>query len=101
MLHFLVDIGDICNDNLGVPHRKCRELFAGARSDCADLLGDFNFLCDILDTFLPLCNIARGAFTYIRRSIDAADVLRVFSCNVKNLWSQRPKHLFISLGMLW
>ncbi|RVE63125.1 hypothetical protein OJAV_G00164440 [Oryzias javanicus] len=60
VLHFLVDIGDICNDKLGVPYRKCRELFAGARSDCADLLGEFNFLCDIMDTFLPLCNIARA-----------------------------------------
>ncbi|XP_078789793.1 DC-STAMP domain-containing protein 2 isoform X2 [Oryzias latipes] len=73
VLHFLVDIGDICNDNLGVPHRKCRELFAGARSDCADLLGDFNFLCDILDTFLPLCNIARaGEFFCIIPSYLAA-----------------------------
>ncbi|XP_036071864.1 DC-STAMP domain-containing protein 2 isoform X4 [Oryzias melastigma] len=60
VLHFLVDIGDICNDKLGVPYRKCQELFAGARSDCTDLLGEFNFLCDIVDTFLPLCNIARA-----------------------------------------
>ncbi|XP_013883921.1 DC-STAMP domain-containing protein 2 [Austrofundulus limnaeus] len=60
VLHFLVDIGDICNDKLGVPYRKCRDVFAEARVDCTNLLGDFNFLCDIVDGFLPLCNIARA-----------------------------------------
>lgn len=62
-LHFLADIGDICNEKLGTPYRKCRELFEEARSDCTNLLGDFDFLCDIVDGFLPLCNLARGAFT--------------------------------------
>ncbi|XP_035991463.1 DC-STAMP domain-containing protein 2 [Fundulus heteroclitus] len=60
VLHFLVDIGDICNDKLGAPYRKCRDLFAQARSDCTDLLGEFSFLCDIVDGFLPLCNLARA-----------------------------------------
>lgn len=65
VLHFLVDIGDICNDKLGAPYRKCRDLFAEARVDCTNLLGDFNFLCDMVEGFLPLCNMARGAFTDI------------------------------------
>ncbi|XP_070767834.1 DC-STAMP domain-containing protein 2 [Enoplosus armatus] len=60
VLHFLVDIGDVCNAKLGSPYRKCRAVFAEARADCADLLGEFNFLCDIVDGFLPLCNIARA-----------------------------------------
>ncbi|KAM6910500.1 DC-STAMP domain-containing protein 2 [Xenentodon cancila] len=60
VLHFLVDIGDICNDKLGTPFRKCREVFAEARSDCTNLLGEFSFMCDIVDGFLPLCNIARA-----------------------------------------
>ncbi|XP_041842758.1 DC-STAMP domain-containing protein 2 isoform X2 [Melanotaenia boesemani] len=60
VLHFLVDIGDICNEKLGAPYRKCRDVFAEARSDCSDLLGEFNFLCDIIDGFLPLCNLARA-----------------------------------------
>ena len=34
-----------------------------ARADCAELLGDFSFLCGIVDGFLPLCNLAHGAFT--------------------------------------
>ncbi|KAF7226476.1 DC-STAMP domain-containing protein 2 isoform X1 [Nothobranchius furzeri] len=73
VLHFLVDIGDICNDKLGTPYRKCRAVFAEARSDCNNLLGEFNFLCDIVDGFLPLCNIARaGEFFCIIPSYVAA-----------------------------
>ncbi|CAI5661548.1 unnamed protein product [Oreochromis niloticus] len=60
VLRFLADIGDICNEKMGTPYRKCRSLFEEARSDCSELLGDFNFLCDIVDGFLPLCNLARA-----------------------------------------
>ncbi|XP_040899644.1 DC-STAMP domain-containing protein 2 [Toxotes jaculatrix] len=60
VLHFLVDIGDICNAKLGSPYRKCRAVFSEARADCSNLLGDFSFLCDIVDRFLPLCNLARA-----------------------------------------
>ncbi|XP_042345923.1 DC-STAMP domain-containing protein 2 [Plectropomus leopardus] len=61
VLHFLVDISDVCNAKLGSPYRKCRAVFAEARADCSDLLGEFNFLCDIVDSFLPLCGLARAA----------------------------------------
>ncbi|XP_038568329.1 DC-STAMP domain-containing protein 2 isoform X2 [Micropterus salmoides] len=60
VLHFLVDIGDMCNAKLGSPYRKCRAVFDQARGDCYDLLGEFNFLCDIVDGFLPLCSLARA-----------------------------------------
>ncbi|XP_027863773.1 DC-STAMP domain-containing protein 2 isoform X2 [Xiphophorus couchianus] len=60
VLHFLVDIGDICNDKMGAPYRKCRDLFAQGRKDCNNLLKEFNFLCEIVDAFLPLCNLARA-----------------------------------------
>ncbi|KAM4736455.1 DC-STAMP domain-containing protein 2 [Anableps anableps] len=60
VLHFLVDIGDICNDNMGAPYRKCLDLFAQARSDCSNLLREFNFLCEIVNAFTPLCNLARA-----------------------------------------
>uniref|UniRef100_A0A3Q3G3V2 DC-STAMP domain containing 2 n=1 Tax=Kryptolebias marmoratus TaxID=37003 RepID=A0A3Q3G3V2_KRYMA len=72
VLHFLVDIGDICNDKLGAPYRKCRDVFAEARTDCVSLLGEFSFLCDIMDGFLPLCNIARtvAAFKKMMREFD-------------------------------
>ncbi|XP_060889900.1 DC-STAMP domain-containing protein 2 isoform X1 [Labrus mixtus] len=60
VLHFLVDIGDKCNAILGSPYRKCRAVFLDAQADCSDLLGEFNFLCDIVDVFLPLCSLARA-----------------------------------------
>ncbi|XP_070690871.1 DC-STAMP domain-containing protein 2 [Pempheris klunzingeri] len=60
VLHFLVDIGDVCNAKLGSPYRKCRAVFAEARADCTTLLGEFDFLCGIVDVFLPLCSLARA-----------------------------------------
>ncbi|CAL8248980.1 unnamed protein product [Lota lota] len=60
VLHFLVDIGDVCNDRMGQPYRKCSALFDAARDDCKQLLGVFNFLCDIVDGFRPLCGLARA-----------------------------------------
>ncbi|XP_034410402.1 DC-STAMP domain-containing protein 2 [Cyclopterus lumpus] len=60
VLHFLVDIGDMCNATLGSPYRKCRAVFAEARADCSGLLGELDFLCDIVDAFLPLCSLARA-----------------------------------------
>lgn len=66
-----MDIGEVCNVKLGSPYRKCRAVFAEARADCSDLLGEFNFLCDIIDVFLPLCSLARGAFTDITTSVSA------------------------------
>ncbi|KAM4600387.1 DC-STAMP domain-containing protein 2 [Polymixia lowei] len=60
VLHFLVDIGDVCNAKLGTPYRKCTALFDEARADCTQLLGIFNFLCDIVDGFRPLCGLARA-----------------------------------------
>lgn len=76
VLHFLVNIGDVCNAKLGSPYRKCRQVFAEARADCSQLLGDFNFLCDIVDGFLPLCSIARGAFTDIVASLSCQKTLK-------------------------
>ncbi|KAF3839065.1 hypothetical protein F7725_017782, partial [Dissostichus mawsoni] len=43
VLHFLVDIGDVCNAKMGSPYRKCRAVFAEAQDDCSELLGEFNF----------------------------------------------------------
>lgn len=58
VLHFLVDIGDVCNEKLGTPFRKCWALFSEARGNCDELLGEFSFLCDIVDAFRPLCHLA-------------------------------------------
>lgn len=60
VLHFLVDMGDVCNEQLGTPFRKCWALFSEARGNCEELLGEFAFLCDIVDGFRPLCHLARA-----------------------------------------
>ncbi|KAG7459286.1 DC-STAMP domain-containing 2 [Solea senegalensis] len=73
VLHFLADIGDVCNEKVGSPYRKCRRLFTEAQSDCSHLLGDFNFLCDIISAFMPLCNIAYAvvaAFERMKRQFE-------------------------------
>ncbi|XP_068616066.1 DC-STAMP domain-containing protein 2-like, partial [Brachionichthys hirsutus] len=75
-LHFLVDIGDICNARLGSPYRKCRALFAEARADCAALLGEFDFLCGLVDGFLPLCSLARAGQLFCVIPSYVADHLR-------------------------
>lgn len=60
VLHFLTDIGDVCNAKLGSPYRKCRAVFAEARADCQELLREFDFLCEIVTAFQPLCSVARA-----------------------------------------
>ncbi|XP_061838961.1 DC-STAMP domain-containing protein 2 isoform X2 [Nerophis lumbriciformis] len=60
VLHFLVDIGDVCNAKMGSPYRKCQSIFTQARADCDAQLGDFNFLCDIVSGFMRLCELARA-----------------------------------------
>ncbi|XP_067304663.1 DC-STAMP domain-containing protein 2 [Pseudorasbora parva] len=59
VLHFLADIGDVCNDKLGLPYQKCTRLFDEARENCMELLSVFSFLCHLLDGFQPLCGLAR------------------------------------------
>ncbi len=61
VLHFLANIGDVCNDNLGLPYQKCNRLFDEARENCMELLSVFSFLCHLLDGFQSLCGLARGA----------------------------------------
>ncbi|XP_035276060.1 DC-STAMP domain-containing protein 2 [Anguilla anguilla] len=59
VLHFLVNIGEVCNDKLGTPYRKCNMLFDEARDNCMELLSVFSFLCHVVDGFRPLCGLAR------------------------------------------
>ncbi|KAJ8354680.1 hypothetical protein SKAU_G00222470 [Synaphobranchus kaupii] len=59
VLHFLVNIGEVCNDKLGTPYRKCNILFDEARDNCMELLSVFSFLCHVVDGFRPLCGLAR------------------------------------------
>ncbi|KAJ8398485.1 hypothetical protein AAFF_G00427400 [Aldrovandia affinis] len=59
ILHFLVNIGEVCNDKMGTPYRKCNKLFDEARDNCMELLSIFSFLCHVVDGFRPLCGLAR------------------------------------------
>ncbi|XP_053744113.1 DC-STAMP domain-containing protein 2 isoform X3 [Synchiropus splendidus] len=60
VMYFLAEIGDVCNEKLGAPYRKCVTLFRAAQEDCLDLLDrEFHFLCEIIAGFQSLCNIAR------------------------------------------
>ncbi|KAM8826515.1 DC-STAMP domain-containing protein 2 isoform 2-T2 [Synchiropus picturatus] len=60
VMYFLAEIGDVCNEKLGAPYRKCVTLFRAAQEDCLDLLDrEFHFLCEIVMGFQSLCNIAR------------------------------------------
>lgn len=60
MLHFLVQIGDVCNEKLGSPYRKCRSVFNKGHADCVLQLGEFSPLCDVIKVFMPLCSLTRG-----------------------------------------
>ncbi|XP_037130820.1 DC-STAMP domain-containing protein 2 [Syngnathus acus] len=59
ILHFLVDIGDVCNAKLGLPYRKCRATFMRAQTDCIRQLGDFKFMCNIISGFMHLCDLTK------------------------------------------
>ncbi|XP_061649917.1 DC-STAMP domain-containing protein 2 isoform X1 [Phyllopteryx taeniolatus] len=64
VLHFLVDIKDVCNDKLGSSYRKCRAVFVRARADCTAQLGDFDFLCDIVRDFMYLCELSKAPILF-------------------------------------
>ncbi|XP_075996478.1 DC-STAMP domain-containing protein 2-like, partial [Genypterus blacodes] len=58
--HFMVDIGDVCNEKMGSPYRKCTSLFVEALNDCRDLLPkEINALCNIVTPLRKLCVLAR------------------------------------------
>ncbi|XP_030638976.1 DC-STAMP domain-containing protein 2 [Chanos chanos] len=60
VLHFLVTIGEVCNEKLGTPQKKCHKLFDEAHKDCMEQLSIFSFLCNIVEGFRPLCGLARA-----------------------------------------
>ncbi|XP_036394574.1 DC-STAMP domain-containing protein 2 [Megalops cyprinoides] len=58
VLHFLVNIGEVCNDKMSTPYRKCNNVFDEARDNCMELLSIFSFLCHVVEGFRPLCGLA-------------------------------------------
>ncbi|XP_066538575.1 DC-STAMP domain-containing protein 2 isoform X2 [Hoplias malabaricus] len=59
VLHFLASIGDVCNDKMGTPYKKCNAVFDEGRANCMQLLSIFSFLCYTVDGFRPLCGLTR------------------------------------------
>ncbi|XP_077431207.1 DC-STAMP domain-containing protein 2 isoform X8 [Vanacampus margaritifer] len=60
VLHYLVDIGNVCDSKMGLPYAKCRAIFKQARVDCNARLGNFKHLCKVVSDFMRLCNLAKA-----------------------------------------
>nr|XP_061789460.1 DC-STAMP domain-containing protein 2-like [Nerophis lumbriciformis] len=58
VLHFLENIGNVCNEKMGTPAKKCRNIFEQAKADCESKLGEMKILCEIVSLVKGLCNIA-------------------------------------------
>ncbi|XP_077454839.1 DC-STAMP domain-containing protein 2 isoform X1 [Stigmatopora argus] len=58
VLHFLENIGNVCNDKMGAPARKCYDVFDRAKADCEEKLGEIKILCEIVSLVKGLCKIA-------------------------------------------
>ncbi|XP_072284780.1 DC-STAMP domain-containing protein 2 [Pyxicephalus adspersus] len=54
---FISSIGDICNEELLNPHRKCLKVFQESKNDC--LRKGFDALCNIIDGLNWLCELGK------------------------------------------
>lgn len=59
---WLASVGELCNQELGTPFRRCLRLFEEAKDNCERALSFLFFLCYIIITFRPLCGLANGAY---------------------------------------
>ncbi|KAI6072942.1 DC-STAMP domain-containing protein 2 [Aix galericulata] len=55
---WLASVGELCNQELGTPFRRCLRLFEEAKDNCERALSFLFFLCYIIITFRPLCGLA-------------------------------------------
>ncbi|NXN69785.1 DCST2 protein, partial [Himantopus himantopus] len=56
---WLVNVGKVCNRELGTPYRRCLRLFDEAKDNCERTIPFLHFLCYIIVTFRPLCGLAK------------------------------------------
>ncbi|XP_069801173.1 DC-STAMP domain-containing protein 2 [Dendropsophus ebraccatus] len=56
---FIANIGDICNEELERPYKRCNRLFDEAKNNCFKVMSFMGFVCYILDAFKPLCGLAK------------------------------------------
>ncbi|XP_030043851.1 DC-STAMP domain-containing protein 2 [Microcaecilia unicolor] len=57
--YWLTQIGQVCNNDLGSPYRKCIKVFEDAKDNCLKAIPFLFFLCYIVDLFKPLCGLAK------------------------------------------
>ncbi|XP_040187956.1 DC-STAMP domain-containing protein 2 [Rana temporaria] len=57
MWSFIHSIGNICNEELLNPYKKCAKIFTDAKEDCYDR--GAGFLCEFVDTVSWVCHVAK------------------------------------------
>ncbi|XP_048338821.1 DC-STAMP domain-containing protein 2 [Sphaerodactylus townsendi] len=56
--YWLVNLGEICNHELGTPYRKCVRVFDNAKEECERAIPFLYLFCYIVLLFKPLCGLA-------------------------------------------
>ncbi|XP_023656982.2 DC-STAMP domain-containing protein 2 isoform X2 [Paramormyrops kingsleyae] len=64
VLYFLVRIGDVCEDKLGSPYRKCVKAFNDAQRNCTELLDAASGICDVVSGMQDLCNLTKVTLVF-------------------------------------
>ncbi|NWH57640.1 DCST2 protein, partial [Geococcyx californianus] len=59
---WLVDMGRICNQDLGKPYERCVHLFDDAKDTCERTIPFFYFVCYVIVPFKYLCGLAKRAW---------------------------------------
>ncbi|NXD86924.1 DCST2 protein, partial [Halcyon senegalensis] len=53
---WLVNVGKMCNKEMGTPYQRCTRLFREAKDNCERAIPFLFFLCYVIDAFKPLCD---------------------------------------------
>nr|XP_028566930.1 DC-STAMP domain-containing protein 2 isoform X2 [Podarcis muralis] len=56
--YFLLNLGEVCNEEMGTPYRKCTRLFDNAKDTCERAVPFLYFLCSVVLLFKHLCGLA-------------------------------------------
>ncbi|XP_044304334.1 DC-STAMP domain-containing protein 2 [Varanus komodoensis] len=56
--YWLLNMGKICNEEMGTPYRKCARIFENAKDECQRAVPFLYFLCHIVLLFKYLCGLA-------------------------------------------
>ncbi|XP_042300438.1 DC-STAMP domain-containing protein 2-like, partial [Sceloporus undulatus] len=56
--YWLLHLGEICNQEMGTPYRKCIDIFENAKDECQRVVPILYYLCYIVLLFKYLCGLA-------------------------------------------